>query len=100
MIGDVQIHSSQAWPYPSTLLVGTVGQCRGKADETITYPEQELEEAKWFAFAEVKKALNHGHAMWQEPPKKYTRIRLPGDQLMAHRVLRGGVLKPFHKCLG
>ncbi|PNS21640.1 hypothetical protein CAC42_999 [Sphaceloma murrayae] len=93
-VGDVQIHSSQAWPYPSTLLVGTIGQCRESAHEKITYPEKELDEAKWFEFAEVEEALNHGHAMWEDPPKGYTGIRVPGDKLMAHRTLRG-VLKLF-----
>ncbi|KAF4556090.1 NUDIX domain-containing protein 5 [Elsinoe fawcettii] len=93
-VGDVQIHSSQAWPYPSTLLVGTIGQCRDAADEKITYPEKELDEARWFEFDEVKEALDHGHAMWEDPPKGYTGIRVPGNKLMAHRTLRG-VLKLF-----
>lgn len=95
-VGDVQIHSSQAWPYPSTLLVGAIAQCREKKHEKITYPEQELEEAKWFELGEVEEALDHGHAMWEEPPKGYKGIRVPGDKLMAHRTLRG-VLKLFHK---
>lgn len=93
-VGDVQIHSSQAWPYPSTLLVGTIGQCKEASDEKITYPEKELDEAKWFEFGEVKEALDHGHAMWEDPPRGYTGIRVPGDKLMAHRTLRG-VLKLF-----
>lgn len=95
-VGDVQIHSSQAWPYPSTLLVGTIAQCKEVADEKITYPEQELEEARWFEFGEVREALDHGNAMWEEPPKGYTGIRLPGDKLMAHRTLRG-VLRLFQR---
>lgn len=95
-VGDVQIHSSQAWPYPSTLLVGTIAQCREKADERVTYPEAELEEARWFELGEVEEALGHGHAMWESPPKGYTGIRVPGDKLMAHRTLRG-VLKLFHR---
>ncbi|KAG8630553.1 hypothetical protein KVT40_002172 [Elsinoe batatas] len=90
-VGDVQIHSSQAWPYPSTLLMGTIGQCKEASDERITYPEQELDEARWFEFGEVKEALDHGHAMWEDPPKGYTGIRVPGDKLMAHRTLRGAL---------
>ncbi|KAJ9662768.1 NADH pyrophosphatase [Neophaeococcomyces mojaviensis] len=88
-VHNVQIHSSQAWPYPSTLLVGTIGQCESKEDETISYPEKELGEAKWFELGEVKEALDHGHAMWEDPPKGWQGLRVPPDKLMAHRVLRG-----------
>lgn len=97
-VQNVQIHSSQAWPYPSTLLVGTIGQCNSKDEETISYPEKELGEAKWFELDEVKEALDHGHAMWEEPPKGWTGVRLPPDKLMAHRTLRG-VLKVFGRRL-
>ena len=95
-VADVRIYSSQAWPYPSTLLVGTIARCEREADERVSYPEQELEEARWFELGEVERALDHGHAMWEEPPKGYTGIRLPGDKLMAHRTLRG-VLRLFHR---
>ena len=43
-IDRVQLHSSQPWPYPATMLIGAMGQC---VEEEITYPETELEEAKW-----------------------------------------------------
>lgn len=95
-VDHVQLHSSQAWPYPSTLLCGTIAIAKSPAHETITYPEAELDEARWFEYGEVETALNHGHAMWEDPPAGYTGLRLPGDKLMAHRVLRG-VLKLFHK---
>lgn len=97
-VGDVQFHSSQAWPYPSTLLVGMIGQCNRKEDEVISYPEKELGEAKWFDLAEVKDGLDHGHAMWEDPPNGYTGIRLPSEKLMAHRTLRG-VLKVFSRLI-
>ncbi|KEF61210.1 uncharacterized protein A1O9_02775 [Exophiala aquamarina CBS 119918] len=95
-IDRVQIHSSQPWPYPSTMLIGVIGQC-GEGGEDITYPETELEEAKWFELAEVENALNHGaNPMWDPPLKGYNGPRLPPNQLMAHQVLRG-VLRLFHK---
>ncbi|KAK5091469.1 NADH pyrophosphatase [Lithohypha guttulata] len=97
-VHNVQIHSSQAWPYPSTLLVGTIAQCNSKEDEVISYPENELGEARWFELDEVKDALDQGHAMWEDPPKGWTGIRLPSDKLMAHRTLRG-VIKLFGRRL-
>lgn len=95
-IDRVQIHSSQPWPYPSTLLIGAMGQCV-PGGEDITYPESELEEAKWFELAEVEHALNNGaNAMWEPPIKGYVGPRVPPPQLMAHQLLRG-VLRLFHK---
>jgi NAD+ diphosphatase len=95
-IDRVQIHSTQPWPYPSTLLIGAMGQCV-KGGEEVTYPETELEEAKWFTLPEVAKALDEGaNAMWEPPIKGYVGPRVPPQQLMAHQVLRG-VLKLFHK---
>jgi NAD+ diphosphatase len=95
-IDRVQLHSSQPWPYPSTLLIGAMGQC-APGGEDITYPETELEEAKWFELEEIEHALNHGaNAMWEPPIKGYVGPRVPPHQLMAHQVLRG-VLRLFHK---
>lgn len=95
-VDRVQIHSSQPWPYPSTLLIGSIAQCVPGGEE-ITYPETELEEAKWFELGEVEHALNKGaNAMWEPPIKGYVGPRVPPPQLMAHQVLRG-VLKLFHR---
>ncbi|CAK1364656.1 Peroxisomal NADH pyrophosphatase NUDT12 [Cercospora beticola] len=95
-LGHVQIHSSQPWPYPSTLLIGAMGQCI-EGGEDITYPESELEEAKWFELDEIEHALNNGaNAMWEAPIKGYVGPRVPPAQLMAHQTLRG-VLKLFKR---
>ena len=95
-IDRVQLHSSQPWPYPSTMLIGAMGQCVD-GGEDITYPETELEEAKWFELGEVEHALNNGaNAMWEPPIKGYVGPRVPPSQLMAHQVLRG-VLRLFHR---
>ena len=95
-IDRVQIHSSQPWPYPSTMLIGAIGQCID-GGEDITYPEKELEKVKWFELVEVEHALNNGaNPMWEAPIKGCTGPRVPPSQLMAHQVLRG-VLKLFHK---
>lgn len=95
-IDRVQLHSSQPWPYPSTLLIGAMGQCL-PGGEDITYPETELEEAKWFELAEIEHALDHGaNPMWEPPIKGYSGPRVPPSQLMAHQVLRG-VLKLFQR---
>ncbi|KAK4565790.1 NADH pyrophosphatase [Recurvomyces mirabilis] len=81
-IGRVQLHSSQPWPYPSTLLIGAMGQCE-RGGEDITYPETELAEAKWFELGEIEHALNNGaNAMWEPPIAGYVGPRVPPQQLM------------------
>lgn len=95
-LAHVQIHSSQPWPYPSTLLIGAMGQCV-EGGEEITYPESELEEARWFALDEIEHALDFGaNAMWEPPIRGYVGPRVPPAQLMAHQTLRG-VLKLFKR---
>lgn len=95
-IDRVQIHSSMPWPYPSTMLIGTMGQCI-EGGEDITYPESELAEARWFELGEVEHALDNGaNAMWEPPIKGYVGPRVPPPQLMAHQTLRG-VLRLFKR---
>lgn len=94
-LGRVVVHSTQPWPYPSSLLIGTIGQCVDGEGEAVTYPEPELEEARWFGLKEVEAALDGGAgAMWEAPIKGWEGIRVPPGQLMAHQLLRG-VVKLF-----
>lgn len=73
-IGRVQIHSTQPWPYPSSLLIGTMAQCEPGREE-ISYPETELEQAKWFELEEIEHALENGaNAMWEPPIKGYGKL--------------------------
>jgi NAD+ diphosphatase len=46
-----------------------MGQCV-QGGEDITYPETELEEARWFELGEIEHALEKGaNAMWELPIK-------------------------------
>ena len=50
-VGEVVYQASQAWPFPSGLMVGF----RALADtETIAVDHDELDEARWFTRAEVR----------------------------------------------
>jgi NAD+ diphosphatase len=50
LVGDVRYHSSQPWPFPSSLMLGF----RAVAiDPTISPDCDELEEVRWFPRAEV-----------------------------------------------
>uniref|UniRef100_UPI0013D26B06 NUDIX domain-containing protein n=1 Tax=Enterobacter hormaechei TaxID=158836 RepID=UPI0013D26B06 len=57
-VGAVAYHASQPWPFPSSLMIGCVGQA---LDETITADPAELAEARWFDRAEVAAMLERRH---------------------------------------
>ncbi|WP_084264555.1 NAD(+) diphosphatase [Sneathiella glossodoripedis] len=52
--GEVTYHSSQPWPYPSSLMIGCFAEA---LSEEITLEEAELADARWFSKAEVRKML-------------------------------------------
>lgn len=50
-VGSVSYHSSQPWPFPSSLMLGFVAQA--KSNE-IVLNDGELEDAQWFTRAELR----------------------------------------------
>ena len=54
-VGDVHYHSTQPWPWPSSLMIG----CFADATSTeITIDGLELEEARWVSRSLLKDVLN------------------------------------------
>ena len=53
-VSAVRYHSSQPWPFPSSLMMGCIAET---AAEEIVVDEAELEDARWFTRAEVRAAL-------------------------------------------
>lgn len=54
-VGRVQYHSSQPWPFPSNLMIGTIGQALpGSKIDLGNDPE--LEDARWFSREEIRDA--------------------------------------------
>jgi NAD+ diphosphatase len=47
---DLEYHSSQPWPFPSSLMVGFLARAAGA---TVACPDGELEDARWFTRAEI-----------------------------------------------
>ncbi|WP_169567275.1 NAD(+) diphosphatase [Sneathiella limimaris] len=52
--GDVRYHSSQPWPYPSSLMIGCFAEA---LTEEITLDEVELADAQWFSKEDVRLML-------------------------------------------
>lgn len=74
-VGHVQYHSSQPWPFPSSLMIG----CQGIAlDHDIVIDPTEMADVAWFSRAEVKAGL-----AGTNPD-----LRVPGPQAIAHHLIK------------
>jgi len=77
-VGEVQYHSSQPWPFPSSLMIG----CHGKATSTeIVIDPVEMADVGWFSRAGVKRALD------QANPE----LKVPGPIAIAHHLIKSWV---------
>jgi len=54
-VGKVHYHSSQPWPFPSSLMLGFVAEATSTA---IELNDGELEDARWFTRAELRSDLS------------------------------------------
>jgi NAD+ diphosphatase len=74
-VGEVRYHSSQPWPFPSSLMIG----CHGKATSTeIEIDPAEMADVRWFSRAGVLQALD------QANPE----LRVPGPIAIAHHLIK------------
>ncbi|TNE34089.1 MAG: NAD(+) diphosphatase [Alphaproteobacteria bacterium] len=75
--GEVRYHSSQPWPYPSSLMIG----CIAEATSTkITVDHTELKDARWFHRDQVRQMLkgeNNG-----------TGFRIAAPMALAHQLAK------------
>lgn len=101
-VGRVVIHSSQPWPYPSSLMIGAIGQAL-PGGETLELNDKELESAKWFTIEEIREALKNGTSgLGEGAPEGYKEgsLRLPPPQAIANRLVTAvaeGYLTGPHK---
>ena len=75
--GRVIYHSSQPWPFPSSLMLGCFAEA---LSETVRIDPAEVEEVRWFHRDEVAAAL----ARWPEG----SGVRMPPPITAAHRLVR------------
>ena len=74
-VRKVRYHSSQPWPFPSSLMIG----CHAEADSTgINMDDEEMTDVQWFDRSEVLLALE----------QKSEKLRLPGPIAIAHHLIR------------
>ncbi|MCP5150718.1 MAG: NAD(+) diphosphatase [Ectothiorhodospiraceae bacterium] len=77
-VGAIRYHSSQPWPFPSSLMIG----CHADALSTdIAIDPEELSDCRWFTRAEVRAALAAGASPGEG-------LRVPGPIAIAHHLIR------------
>ncbi len=59
-VGTVRYHSSQPWPFPSSIMLGFYAE--GLTEE-ITIDPAELQDARWFSRAELRDPDAHGFSL-------------------------------------
>jgi NAD+ diphosphatase len=75
-IGRVAYHSSQAWPFPSSLMIG----CHAEALTTdVERDAAELEDCRWFPREEVRLMLADAHPQG---------LKAPFPMAIAHHLIR------------
>jgi NAD+ diphosphatase len=57
-VGAVRYVASQPWPFPSSLMIGCLGEA---LTDDITLDRDELEDGRWFATEEVRRMLAREH---------------------------------------
>ena len=71
----VRYHSSQPWPFPSSLMIG----CHADAATTdIAFDPEEMTDVQWFSREEVRLALE----------EKSEILAIPGPTAIAHHLIR------------
>lgn len=71
----VMYHSSQPWPFPSTLMIGCIAFGRST---DLNVDKTEIEEARWFSQNEINLILQNQH------PENIT---IPSERTIAHQLL-------------
>ena len=89
-VGRVVLHSSQPWPFPANLMIGAIAQAAPDGETIDLGHDPELEDAKWYVFDEVRKALKTNVSAHGEPaPPGYIEgeLRLPPQTAIANRLI-------------
>ena len=78
LVDDIVYHSSQPWPFPSSLMIG----CHARAiTEEIIFDKEEMSDVKWFSKTEVELAIN----------EQSSKINVPGSVAIAHHLIKSWV---------
>ena len=86
-VGDVRYHSSQPWPFPSSLMIGCIGQA---ITTEINSDPEEMADVRWVSREEVFEALRiasePGYSLTADPGGDG--VRVPGPIAIAHHIIK------------
>ena len=81
---NVRYHSSQPWPFPSSLMIG----CHADAGNAeINYDDWEMDDVRWFSRAEIRRSLAQPAAQLGQPGLPDGALSLPGPMAIAHTLI-------------
>lgn len=82
-VGAVRYHSSQPWPFPSSLMIG----CHGVAESTvIDMDSEEMTDVRFFDRAEVAEAYDRILGGVSNPDPEV--LKIPGPLAIAHHLIK------------
>ncbi len=85
-VGRVRYHSSQPWPFPSSLMIG----CHGMAESVdIRIDQEEMTDVRFFARDAVRAAMDR--LLAGTPAADPTVLKVPGPIAIAHHLIRAWV---------
>ncbi|MCH7626560.1 MAG: NUDIX domain-containing protein, partial [Chloroflexi bacterium] len=78
-VKNVRYHSSQPWPFPSSLMIGCLAEA---ATTDIHMDDVEMTDVQWFDRSEVLLALE----------EKSEKLMIPGPIAIAHHLIKAWAL--------
>ena len=92
-VGEVRYHSSQPWPYPSSLMIGCVGEA---TTDQIVVDRHELDDARWVDRDAVRRAIDQVTAKAFDPFTEVGNrdetgeyeLLVPAPMAIAHQLMR------------
>lgn len=85
---NVRYHSSQPWPFPSSLMIG----CHADAGSAeINYDDWEMDDVRWFTRDEIRASLEQPAAQLGQPGLPDGALSLPGPMAIAHTLISAWV---------
>ena len=83
VVGSVSYHSSQPWPFPSSLMLG----CTGEAEsEEITIDPEELQDALWVTRDEMRACFESADLLSTD-----SKLEIPPTDAIAHHLIKSWV---------
>ncbi|MGE0239840.1 MAG: NAD(+) diphosphatase [Parvibaculaceae bacterium] len=79
-VGAVTYVTSQPWPFPSSLMIGLIGEA---LNHDIVIDKTELEDARWFSRAEVRLMFEERHP---------DGLGVPPPMAIAHKILEAAII--------